>query len=76
MLVLYRDVRCPACKGTHDLCLEERATIMTYRPHAFLCPVLGQKIQWRPNVFAHRVQTRPESSISLDLCDLTPEAAT
>jgi hypothetical protein len=49
---------------------------MTYRPHAFLCPVLGQKIQWRPNVFAHRVQTRPESSISLDLCDLTPEAAT
>jgi hypothetical protein len=49
---------------------------MTYRPHAFVCPVRGQKVIWRPNVFAHRVQSRPASSVSLDLCDLTPEVTT
>ena len=59
MYVLYKDVRCPACGGHHDLCMEETATAMTYRPHAFICPDRGRKIPWQPDVFAHRVPRGP-----------------
>ena len=75
MLVLYKDVRCPICNGNHDLCLEERSTIMTYRPRAFVCPIRGGKIQWRPDVFAHRTPEWPESSVPLVPNDSTQEAS-
>jgi len=65
MFVFYRNVRCPICNGRHDLCMDEPATVMTYRPHAFVCPVGHEKTQWRPDVFAHRVNRWPEGSVSL-----------
>jgi hypothetical protein len=76
MFVAYKDVRCPLCNGRHDLCMKERSTIMTYHPHAFVCPIRGGKIQWRPDAFAHRTPEWSESSVPLDLCELTPKAAT
>jgi hypothetical protein len=73
MYVLYKDVRCPACGGRHNLCMEERATAMTYRPHAFICPDRGRKLPWQPDVFAHRVPARPESSVPLVPCKYLQE---
>jgi hypothetical protein len=75
MFVFYKDIHCPICNGRHNLCMDEPSTVMTYRPHAFVCSVRHQEIEWHPDVFAHRVDKWPKDSIPLVPCDSTLEAA-
>jgi hypothetical protein len=41
---------------------------LTYSPHQFVCPVLKQPTQWRPDVFAHPVKDSPADAIPLTAC--------
>jgi hypothetical protein len=65
MLLLYKNVACPICKGHHDFCVEESSSCMVLKAHDFICPATGQRIIWHPDVFAHPIKQAPQNAIRL-----------
>ncbi len=65
MIVVYRSVHCPLCKEHHDLWMQEPGTVLTFKPHEFLCPVTHHRTAWHPDVFAHVTSKQPDRGVEL-----------